>query len=100
VLPRDTRTYLTTWLGRHPVLRAGFPLRAASLVGNTQEALRFGVRHGVLRVTAEGIGPLVNSGTMEEASIRELLKAARLVGRWCAVTGPVPTVYQALGVRP
>ena len=30
-LPRDTRTHLSTWVSREPVLRAGFPARAAAM---------------------------------------------------------------------
>lgn len=100
VLPRNTRTYLTIWLGRHPVLRAGFPLRAASLVENTQEALRFGARNGLLAVNGRGVAASARTGSVEDGVTRELVKAARLVGRWCAASGTVATVYQALGVRP
>lgn len=100
VLPRDTRTYLTAWLGRHPVLRAGFPGRAQALVGHTREALRFGERTGVLSMTREGIQGQVDAAKADEAFTRELAKASRLAGRWFALAGPVPTVFQALGVRP
>lgn len=99
-LPRSTRTYLTTWLAGHPVLRAGFPERAASLVGHTREALRFGARHEVLRVSPEGLEGVVSGSAAHEPTTLELVTAARLAGRWFAVTGPVPTVFQALGVRP
>ena len=30
-LPRDTRTHLSTWIARQPVIRAGFPDRAAAM---------------------------------------------------------------------
>ena len=30
-LPRDTRTHLSTWIARQPVIRAGFPDRAVAM---------------------------------------------------------------------
>lgn len=98
-LPRDTRTYLTAWLGRHPVVRAGFPGRAQALVGHTREALRFGERSGVLSMTGAGVQGQVDATKVNDAFTRELAKASRLAGRWFALAGPVPTVFQALGVR-
>src|SRR6266540_2320032 len=47
-LPRNTRTHLSTWIRRQPLLRAGFPARAAAMVPLTREGLRFGLRAGVL----------------------------------------------------
>jgi Family of unknown function (DUF6521) len=36
-LPKNTRTHLSTWIRRHPLLRAGFPGRAAAMVPLTRE---------------------------------------------------------------
>lgn len=48
VLPRNTRTHLSTWIRRHPLLRAGLPNRAAAMVPIAREGIRFGLRAGVL----------------------------------------------------
>jgi hypothetical protein len=47
-LPRNTRTHLSTWVRREPLLRAGCPARAAAMVPLTREGIRFGLRAGVL----------------------------------------------------
>ena len=43
-LPSSTRTYLSTWVSRNALIRAGFPKRATELAPFVREGLRFGVR--------------------------------------------------------
>src|SRR4051794_41139246 len=47
-LPKTVRTHLPTWVRSEPLVRAGFPQRAARLTPLTREGLRLGLRFGVL----------------------------------------------------
>ncbi|WP_407664548.1 three component ABC system middle component [Mycolicibacterium anyangense] len=97
-LPGNTRTHLSTWVRREPVLRAGFPYRAASLAQMTSEGLRFGVRHSMFRLHDGNIlsGNITNNDV--DPTLTQLLAAARLVGRWIAKSKEPSTVFALLGV--
>lgn len=98
-LPRDTRTHLSTWLRREPLLRAGFPERAAAMVPRTREGLRFGLRAGILTVDgANVVGNLTDEPAPGE--LRQLVRAARLLGRWLAKSDQPSTPFALLGVAP
>lgn len=104
-LPSTTRTYLSVWAGREPVLRAGVGVRAASLAEVTREGLRFGVRHQVLDLLGGGLqvrkGAVRSSAAVEPSrDVADLMYSAGFVGRWFAVTGRPSTVMDVLGVRP
>jgi hypothetical protein len=98
-LPRDTRTHLSTWIRREPVLRAGFPERAASMVPRTREGIRFGLRASVLSIDgANLIGHLTAEPSLGE--LRQLVRSARLIGRWLAKSDRASTAFALLGVAP
>ena len=98
-LPRDTRTHLSTWIRRQPLLRAGFPDRAAAMVPLTREGIRFGLRAGVLaRDGASLTGHLDTEPP--EGELRQLVRRAALVGRWLAKTDQPSTIFALLGVAP
>ena len=99
VLPRDTRTHLSTWIARQPVLRAGFPDRAAAMTPLTREALRFGIRNGVLEITGGEIRSLTTRPA-PPGDLRVLIKNAGMVGRWLAKSDQPSTVFALFGVRP
>jgi hypothetical protein len=98
-LPRDTRTHLSTWVSREPVLRAGFPARATAMAPLVREGLRFGLRHGALTTTGGRIGGVALESP-PPGELRTLLRTAGLVGRWFAKTDQPSTVFALLGVRP
>jgi len=98
-LPRDTRTHLSTWISREPLLRAGFPERAAAMTPLAREALRFGLRHGLLEVLEGNVRGLP-SRTPPRGELRLLVSKAGLVGRWLAKTDQPSTVFALLGVGP
>ena len=98
-LPRDTRTHLSTWIRREPVLRAGFPERAAAMVPRTREGLRFGLGAGVLALDGGHVlGHLTDDPAPGE--LRQLVRTARLVGRWLAKSDQPSTPFALLGVAP
>lgn len=96
-LPGNVRTHLSTWVARDPLLRAGFPYRAASLAAPVREGLRFGVRHGILTLDAGHLSGRVDRGAGDQGELRELLSSASLVGRWLSHTRPA-TAFALLGV--
>jgi len=98
-LPRDTRTHLSTWISRQPVLRAGFPQRASAMAPFVREGLRFGLRHGALAISGGRIQG-ASLGSPPPGDLRILVRSAGLVGRWLAKTDQPSTAFALFGVRP
>jgi hypothetical protein len=97
-LPRSTTTHLASWVSRNAVLQAGFAARARALAPAVREGTRFGLRHGVLTVSAGGLDGTVGSG--RDPELQQLLRSAQLVGRWLAKTDQPATAFAILGVEP
>lgn len=98
-LPLRISTHLPTWVSRHPVLRAGFPLRAESLVEPVRESLRFGLRHRLLTVEDGKIHASVRLNPGEDAGdLVALLSRATFVGRWLTKLEEPATAFALLGV--
>lgn len=98
-LPKNTRTHLSTWIRREPVLRAGFPARAGAMVPITREGIRFGLRAGVLWLDGVALtGDLPVEAPPGE--LRQLIRTAAVVGRWLAKTEEPSTAFALLGVTP
>ncbi len=100
-LPGAISTHIHVWVSRQSSVRAGFPLRARVLVEPVKEGLRFGVRHGLLRVDAGG----VRSGGQrlrfdDIGDIRTIVRRATFVGRWLSRAEHPSTVFALLGVAP
>lgn len=95
-LPTSTRTHLSTWVTRNPLIRAGFPARAESLTSFVREGLRFGLHHGLLFFENGALrGTQVRVSDTETQS---LLRAAMLVGRWLGKTDQPSTTFALFGV--
>jgi hypothetical protein len=99
VLPKTVATHLPTWIRRQPLIRAGFPYRAARLTPLTREGFRFGVNHGVLLLD-EGRLRGTLSPPSDDDDLTEILKSASLVGRWFAKLDQPSSAFALLGVRP
>ena len=54
-LPSTLASHLGVWVGRQPQIRAGFPLRALSLVEPVRDGVRFGLRHNMLELDGDGV---------------------------------------------
>lgn len=98
-LPSSVRTHLSTWITRHPLLRAGFPARAAAMTPLTREGLRVGLRTGALRLERGAILSDLH-GKAPPGELRQLQRHAGLVGRWLARTQDPATTFALFGVRP
>lgn len=98
-LPAGIRTHLPTWAGRNPALLAGFGARVDSAQPVLREGLRFALRHGLIRVETGTVHVVPLSTQRAEGELRELLKAARLVGKWAATVDQPSTLMALLGVR-
>jgi hypothetical protein len=105
-LPRRSDTTFVTWAGRHRVLLADLPERAAALRPVTREALLFLTQHRVVGLTGTGLIPgewpiklsrKIEFVTDETNAIRT---AARSLGRWFAQQGGTTQILQTMGIRP
>jgi hypothetical protein len=98
-LPRNTRTHLSTWIRRYPLLRAGFPARAAAMVPLTREGIQFGLRASILGLDGATLGgDLIADQPAGE--LGQLIRTAALIGRWLATTDQPSTAFALLGVAP
>jgi hypothetical protein len=99
-LPSSVATHLGTWVSRNPVLRAGLPLRARSLVEPVREGLRFGLRHGLLTVEAGGaVRQATRLRPLDAGDLRQVLNKATFAGRWVGRAEEPATVFALFGMN-
>ncbi|MEV4997208.1 three component ABC system middle component [Streptomyces niveus] len=98
-LPSSTRTHLPTWAARNPGLLAGFGARVQSTLPVMREGLRFALRHGLIQMESGAVSSAPVPAQRAEGELQELLKAARLVGKWAATVDQPSTLMALLGVR-
>ncbi|MFI9193009.1 three component ABC system middle component [Streptomyces californicus] len=100
-LPSSTRTHLTTWISRYPVLRVGFPHRAKVMVAPVRSGLRFALRHNVLELHHDCIRPVSKPRTRpaQDTEMDDILRCARLIGAWMA-ENEAAAIFAGLGVEP
>ena len=101
--PVTTKTHLTTWVSRNPVLHAGLPGRALSLVEYVRAGMRFGLAHGFLQVDGDRMNstlPRRPRGFVVPDELAEILRKAHLASRWLARTDSPATVLAVLGMAP
>lgn len=101
-LPR-VNARLAIWIEQHQLLRVELRGRAPQLATTTRRALRFGLRHDLIELAADGIvvGAALRrlrAPTVGDAD--DCWKAAELLGRWLPRAGPTATILALLGVRP
>jgi hypothetical protein len=101
-LPSSTHAHFANWISAHPDIRFEFGARARSLTALTQEALRLGVRTGVLEFDGPRLRARSRPGKAQltSAEVTECVKASRLIGRWFASRHGTTTIYGLLGVMP
>lgn len=97
-LPPNTRTHLSTWVARNPVIRSGFAERARALSPQVKDGVRYGVRCGALILAGQSIRG--RSPSQATGQVGELVIAARLVGRWLAKLDRAATAYALFGISP
>ena len=105
-LPKSTRTILFHWLENNPDLLVGFSDRVRNLVPFLRDALRYATvqrtigfeKNGGLTVgeNRASFSPKLFAKVTSE--IQETVRATRLVGRWFARSGDVPTILTAWGI--
>lgn len=103
LLPGSVRPYLITWLDANPKVRPTLARLAPAYAPLTRRALRFGLRHDLLDLNADGLvaGPaLTVVQASAEPSITDVFDKSALVARWLPRTGPPAAVYNTLGLRP
>lgn len=102
-LPRSARKRFAAWVAEQPWLLLDFAERAAPTVSLTREALRKGVRGGILNIQRGGL--LVDTrlrppnSAVHGDDVVACTRATRLIGTWLRTT-EVATAFALLGVRP
>ena len=103
VLPRNVRPYLATWLDSNPLVRADLQRLAPMHADSTRQALRFGVRYGLLSLTGVNLqrGPVLDpaQGALDNDAAR-VTDAGVFLGRWLPRAGSLTTTMTLLGLRP
>lgn len=98
-LPKRISSHLPTWVGREPVIRAGFPARAQRLTPLTREGLRLGLRTDVLTLDDGRLRGTLSVPDVH-GDLHEILKSADFVGRWFTKLHQQSSAFALLGVRP
>lgn len=98
-LPGAASKRLLTWRDENDILVAELPARCAALQPFIRAGLRAGLRHRLMVLDGTGIRSLLPRSRPPPTELREIARAAALVGRWLAPL-PVPAVLAQLGVAP
>jgi hypothetical protein len=69
------------------------------MVPLTREGIRFGIRTGALQLNGKALIGQVDAQA-PPGELRQLIKAAELVGRWLATAEEPSTPFALLGVAP
>jgi hypothetical protein len=101
-LPRRVTTKPGAWLDEHPLLRAGFAMRARSTAPFVRAGLREGLRAGMLDLVGDGVlgHPPQRRGVNLSAEVDEILKRAAFAGGWLGLAGPPAGSFAMWRVRP
>ena len=100
-LPSRISTHMATWVTRHPLMRAGFPYRAAALTEPVRAGLRFGLSHDGLLIDEGRIrSTLPDVIDRSEDDVSSVLAKARFVGRWLNKLDQPSTAFALLGITP
>lgn len=101
-LPR-VNARLATWADGHSLLRAELRWRAPHFAELSRSSLRFGIRYGLIRMSARGIEATETVSRLPVPTTSDALdcwRAAERLGRWLPRAGPPSTVLALLGLRP
>jgi hypothetical protein len=102
-LPSRSNSRFGGWLDEHPVLRAGFPTRAATVRPAVQAGLRMGLRANLLELrdgNVRGIPPRRKKSVRLSTEVSDIFGRAKFVGGWLGGAGSPTGLYDLLGVRP
>jgi hypothetical protein len=102
-LPSSGRTHLPRWVSDNQLVLAGWPTRARKFVPYVHEALRVGLRAGLLEIEGgsrlRGRIPTAYS-PQSDTEVREILQSAAVLGAVFAKAGEPASVFTLLGVSP
>lgn len=102
-LPRRVTAKPGGWLDDHPLLRAGFAMRARAVAPAVRAGLREGLRAGALELDGESIvghPPRRRPEVALSAEVEEILKRAEFTGGWLGLAGPPVGTFAMWRVRP
>ena len=99
----SSRTFMYSWIQRHPEVLVGFASRTENLKKITNEAVLFLTNDTNIKI----FGPnIITNKTIKtkvenmDHEIKECLVKARHVGRWFASAGTAENIFSAWGIRP
>ncbi|SMF72971.1 three component ABC system middle component [Pseudobacteriovorax antillogorgiicola] len=106
-LPKSTRTSMTVWLERNPILKSRIQIRAKNMVRFTRESLLFAANNEFIKLDgfsiqanrswARKVKTVLNGSTPE---VQECAKKAVLVGKWLGMSPNPNTTLAIMGIRP
>lgn len=102
-MPRSARTYLFKWIEENDDILFLFPHRAKNMVKYTKEAVKFLVAHKMINFNEDGSIHVIHAKNIKQASSPEcveIMKKAKLLGKWFALSDDVKTVYSFFKIRP
>lgn len=102
VLPRTTQAYFAKWVSNQPTVRVEMPIRSRATAPYAREAIRFGLRYGMLEL----VGARLRGSFRAPSAVRrfqgetvDIVRQAAFVGRWLAPEEPVQ-IFALFGMRP
>lgn len=102
-LPTRVTAKPGAWLDDHPLLRAGFAVRARSVAPAVRAGMREGLRAGVLELVGDslvGHPPKRSAALKLSSEVDEIFKRAEFVGGWLGLAGPPVGSFAMWRVRP
>lgn len=93
------------WLDRHPQLKLGLAENIRSGIPYTKAALRFAIRHHLLRTDGYEYSPVPNAPWKQYKWLASderghFLNCSKRLGSWVAKVPNETTIFHALGVHP
>ncbi|CAM2005664.1 three component ABC system middle component [Acanthopleuribacter pedis] len=98
-------TGFVNWIGRHPEIIPGFPVRVKALKTYVISSLNFGLRHQIFSLNNASLASF-KKGLKKEPrwpasdDRGELLRSANKLGFWINNVSSLSTIYASLGVKP
>jgi hypothetical protein len=107
LLPRTSRTSMTSWIQENTKVRIQFGDRVISLKSYTNEAILFGFNHQWLKIDQDLLlhttktTAIINSSIQNfDNEVKNCVKKAKIIGDWFAGTASIPTIMSLWGIRP
>lgn len=103
-MPATTRTKFTVWVMENDAVRVNVGARIERLMPYTQEAMVFGIHHGVINIEHDLITPVALPNKKfsfpKGTDAADCINASERLGKLLAGVDSAKTIYSLLGIRP